>query len=219
MEQVSSSNSDSCSASHEILCSLWNMKTDNCLHKNLPTDHIVSTKNSLHTFTPYFFDFYRPCTFNGVMAQACCTARRALRSFNIYTITAKLKSGQFFHSITGINLHRTHIKKLTNSTFTGLCIIIYFYNKTNQMHQCIKLFYFEMTLYLCLGRSLCPSPGVQDCTYSNRHLSNRGARWNISFLLHVSYGLSVHRQVFKTVHTATSVCQTDTAVCLLAGTR
>ena len=34
--------------------------------------------------------------------------------------------------------------------------------------------------------------------------------------LHVSYGLSVHRQVFKTVHTATGICQTDTAVCLLA---
>jgi len=37
--------------------------------------------------------------------------------------------------------------------------------------------------------------------------------------LHVSGGLSVHRQEFKTVHTATGICQTDTAVCLLAGTR
>ena len=37
--------------------------------------------------------------------------------------------------------------------------------------------------------------------------------------LHVSDGLSVHHQEFKTVHTATGVCQTDTAVCLLAGTR
>jgi len=34
--------------------------------------------------------------------------------------------------------------------------------------------------------------------------------------LHVSGGLSVHHQEFKTVHTATGVCQTDTAVCLLA---
>jgi len=34
--------------------------------------------------------------------------------------------------------------------------------------------------------------------------------------LHVSDGLSVHHQEFKTVNTATGVCQTDTAVCLLA---
>ena len=38
--------------------------------------------------------------------------------------------------------------------------------------------------------------------------------WND--ILHVSDGLSVHHQEFKTVHTATAICQTDTAVCLLA---
>jgi len=42
--------------------------------------------------------------------------------------------------------------------------------------------------------------------------------WNDT--LHVSDGLSVHHQEFKTVglHTTTGICQTDTAVCLLAGT-
>jgi hypothetical protein len=35
--------------------------------------------------------------------------------------------------------------------------------------------------------------------------------------LHVSDGLSVHHQEFKTVQTATGISQTDTAVCLLAG--
>jgi hypothetical protein len=34
--------------------------------------------------------------------------------------------------------------------------------------------------------------------------------------LHVSDGLSVHHQEFKTVHTATGICQTDAATCLLA---
>ena len=38
-----------------------------------------------------------------------------------------------------------------------------------------------------------------------------------SYTLHVSGGLSVHHQELKTVHTATCTCQTDTAVCLLAG--
>ena len=39
--------------------------------------------------------------------------------------------------------------------------------------------------------------------------------WNDT--LHVSDGLSVHHQEFKTVRTTTGICQTDTAVCLLAG--
>jgi len=39
--------------------------------------------------------------------------------------------------------------------------------------------------------------------------------WNDT--LHVSDGLSVHYQEFETVHTATGICQTDTAVCLLGG--
>jgi len=33
--------------------------------------------------------------------------------------------------------------------------------------------------------------------------------------VHVTYGLSVHHQAFKTVHIATGICQTDTAVSLL----
>ena len=33
--------------------------------------------------------------------------------------------------------------------------------------------------------------------------------------LHVSDGLSVHHQEFKAVHTATGICQKDTAVCLV----
>jgi len=38
--------------------------------------------------------------------------------------------------------------------------------------------------------------------------------WND--ILHVSDGLSIHHQEFKTVHTATDICQTDNVVCLLA---
>ena len=34
--------------------------------------------------------------------------------------------------------------------------------------------------------------------------------------VHVSNGLSVHHQVSKTVHTASGVCHTDSADCLLA---
>ena len=38
--------------------------------------------------------------------------------------------------------------------------------------------------------------------------------WNDT--LHVSDRLSVHHHEFKTVHTATGICLTDTAVCSLA---
>ena len=38
--------------------------------------------------------------------------------------------------------------------------------------------------------------------------------WNDT--LHVSNGLPFHHQEFKTVHTATGICQTDTVVCFLA---
>ena len=41
--------------------------------------------------------------------------------------------------------------------------------------------------------------------------------WND--IVHVSDGLSVHYQEFKTVHTAPGICQTDTAVCLLASSQ
>ena len=40
-----------------------------------------------------------------------------------------------------------------------------------------------------------------------------------SSTLHVSDGLSVHHQESKTVRTASGICQTDSADCLLAGTR
>jgi hypothetical protein len=39
--------------------------------------------------------------------------------------------------------------------------------------------------------------------------------WNNT--LHVSDSLSAHHQGFKTVHTASGTCQTDTAACLQAG--
>jgi len=35
-----------------------------------------------------------------------------------------------------------------NLTFVGLYIVIYFYSKTNQMHNISNLFYFGTTLYM-----------------------------------------------------------------------
>jgi hypothetical protein len=41
--------------------------------------------------------------------------------------------------------------------------------------------------------------------------------WNDT--VHVSDGLSIQHREFKTAQRATGICQTGTAVCLLAGTR
>jgi len=67
--------------------------------------------------------------------------------------------------------------------FIGLCIVIYFYSKTNEMHHFLKFILF------------------------------------CSSTLHVSDVLSVHHQESKTVQAASGICQTDSADCLLAGTR
>jgi len=39
------------------------------------------------------------------------------------------------------------------------------------MHLFLKLFIL-VKRYTCFGRSLRPSSGAQNCTYSNRHVSN-----------------------------------------------
>jgi hypothetical protein len=37
---------------------------------------------------------------------------------------------------------------MANLTFVGPCIVIYFYSKTNQMHNVSNLFYFGTTVYM-----------------------------------------------------------------------
>ena len=59
----------------------------------------------------------------------------------------------------------------------------------------------------------------------NFYSKTNGKHQFIKFILfcnstvHVSDGFSVHYQEFKTVHTSSGICQTDSVDCLLAGTR
>ena len=46
-----------------------------------------------------------------------------------------------------------------------------FYSKSNEMQQLLKFISFLGWQSTCFGRSFRPSPGVQDCTYSNRFIS------------------------------------------------
>jgi hypothetical protein len=76
----------------------------------------------------------------------------------------------------------------------------------------------------CFERSFLPSSGVQDRTYSVRYMSYV-FRWLLASknllntTLHVSNGLSVHQQEFKTVHTASSICHRVFVDCLLASSQ
>jgi len=43
---------------------------------------------------------------------------------------------------------QVHKYKIFYLTFVGPCIVIYFYSKTNQMHNISNLFYFRTTFYM-----------------------------------------------------------------------
>ena len=86
--------------------------------------------------------------------------------------------------------------------------ILCFCSKTNRMHQCLKfvLFWNNSAHF---GRSFRPSSGVHDCTYSNRHLSNRYCCLLASNQLQYLFGCCVYSRELlmmdgKTVRNARS---------------
>jgi hypothetical protein len=75
-------------------------------------------------------------------------------------------------AVTSVTWQETQIHRLMRTlTFIGPCIIIYSYSKTNKMHLFHRLFIL-VKRSTCFGQSFRPSSGAQDCTYSNRHMSN-----------------------------------------------
>jgi len=89
--------------------------------------------------------------------------------------------------------------------------------KSNKMQQ-------YADIYLPLNYSTCFGRPVLLMMAANKYLHTVVSCWISSTLLwndtlYVSDGLCVHHQEFNTVHTGIGVRQTDTADCLLAGTR
>ena len=99
-------------------------------------------------------------------------------------------------------------------TYVWPCILIYFYSKTNQMHNISNLFYFGTTLYMF--RRVSPSIIRSLRLYIQHHAIQvlwllADAQylkfilfWNNT--LHVSDGLSVRHQDSETVYTASGIC-------------
>ena len=76
-----------------------------------------------------------------------------------------------------------------------------------------NLFYFGMTFYMF--RTVFPSIiGCSRLYIQQQAFVKQMLLSACRHILHVSDGLSVHHRVFKTVHTATGICQTDATVCL-----
>jgi len=103
--------------------------------------------------------------------------------------------GMTLHLSEGLSVHHQEFK--TVHTATGIC-------QTNTA-DCLntrssKLYMQQQAFVKQILLTAWPS-GVQNCTCSNRHLSNR-------------YCCLLDHQEFKTEHTAKGICQTDTADCL-----
>ena len=73
-------------------------------------------------------------------------------------------------------------KNIFFMTSIGPCIVIFFYSKTNQMHQYIKFILFLEWHSTCFGRSFRPSSAVEDCTYNNSKQTAVSV-WHMSFAL------------------------------------
>jgi hypothetical protein len=80
-------------------------------------------------------------------------------------------------------------------------------------------FYVHGVKLVCFATFI--EPSIVICFYSKTNQMHQFFKFILfcSSTLHVSDGLSVHHQESKTVHTASGMCQTDSADCLLAGTR
>jgi len=64
------------------------------------------------------------------------------------------------------------LRKPPCSVLCRFCVLVYFYSKPTRCTNVSNLFILEWHC-TCFRRYFRPSSGVQDCTYSNRHLSNR----------------------------------------------
>jgi len=99
------------------------------------------------------------------------------------------------HVSDGLSVHHQTFK--TVHTATGICQIDTADCLTIRSSRiCIQQQAFVKQILLTAWPS-----GVQEFTYSNRHMSNR-------------YCWLLDHQEFKNLHTATGICQRDTAVCL-----
>jgi hypothetical protein len=65
-----------------------------------------------------------------------------------------IKCEEFLNCIWNYQLLNKDSDTLSYLTFAGLCVIIYFYTKTNRMHNISNLFYSGPTLHVSDGLSV-----------------------------------------------------------------
>jgi len=81
------------------------------------------------------------------------------------------------------DLIRERICLQSNLTFIGPCVVIYFYSKTNQKHQCLKfILFWSSTLHVSDGfsvhhrvfKTVHTAAGISLLLYSLEHLMMDG---------------------------------------------
>jgi hypothetical protein len=84
---------------------------------------------------------------------------------------------------------------------------------------CDEIFFLDKEKVTSLQNLSSKCLKFSNCSYSKTNQMHQFLKlFILHYTLHVSEGISVHHQEFKTVHTATGICQRDTATYLLAGT-
>jgi len=108
-------------------------------------------------------------------------------------------------------------------TFYLWFVILNWRRKKKQVLESLYAQYWVLLSAFAIHLTWCDIFDVHTAVYRNiisivkpTRCTNISNLFYFGMTLHVSDGLSVHHQEFKTIHTATDICQTDTAVCLLA---
>ena len=115
-----------------------------------------------------------------------------------------------------------HLYDTINAFFRYDCIVYTYFNISLYVY---KSFFLSLKSVPCCGHSIACYwiifgwiyPTVSISTVKPTRYTSLSNLFHV--VVHVSESLSIHHQECKTVHTASGLCQTDYADCLLAGTR
>jgi len=141
MEQNPFSEANSYSADKEITSIWYDLKADNCVHKNLQVDSVLHQKNQVHTLTLSFFNTLTPSTLlYPVSSIPCLTPEESSphphSQFLQYSYTIHTLIPSFFNT-----LSNTRRIKSTISHPVSLKLL----HQKNQVHNLTPSFFKTLT--------------------------------------------------------------------------
>ena len=134
-----------------------------CCYYILHHLHMTMLNNNAVYVFKYLYSLKMVKTIVTTCRRVLCSYLYSLLVVNLYFINC---TSDLQYSVMKVLLRLMYL------TFIGPCIVISFLQQNQldiPMYQIYFIFEWHST---CFGRSFRPSSGVQDCTYSNMHLSN-----------------------------------------------